>query len=171
MQNGFRRKRATIKTAPNGELYTTESDLQIQCVLLFRLKFRLYANDLFSIPNGARVGGKIGKDGFPVAAKILKAEGMTSGVSDLQFAVPLHGFAGLFIEMKTPVGSLDADQREFLKRRAALGYAVEVCKSTDDFDRTVTSYINGTFIQLPVWELRFNRAKELKKISTKNWPG
>lgn len=171
MSNGFRRKRATIKIAPNGELYTTESDIQIQCVRLFRLKFSRYADDLFSIPNGARVGGKIGRDGFPIGAKILKAEGMTSGVADLQFAVPLHGFAGLFIEMKSPVGSLDAEQRAFLKRRAALGYAVEVCKSTDDFERVVTSYINGTFVQLPVWELRFNRANELKKISTKNLPG
>lgn len=167
----FSAKRKFVKVAPNGELYTTESDIQIQCVVLFRLKFREYANDLFSIPNGARVGGKIGRDGFPVAAKILKAEGMKSGVADLMFAVPLHGFAGLYIEMKTPVGSLDPDQREFLKRRAAVGYAVEVCKSTDDFDRVVTSYINGTFCQLPVWELRFNRANELKKLSTKNLPG
>lgn len=171
MSNGFRAKRATIKVAPNGELYTTESDIQIQCVRLFRLKFRHYADDLFSIPNGAKVGGKVGRDGFPIGAKILKAEGMTSGVADLQFAVPLHGFAGLFIEMKSPVGSLDSEQRAFLKRRAALGYAVEVCKSTDEFERAVTSYINGTFVQLPVWELRFNRANELKKISTKNFTG
>lgn len=171
MSNGFIRKRLRVKITKTGELYTTESDIQIQCVRLFRLKFFRYADDLFSIPNGARVGGKIGKDGFPIGAKILKAEGMTSGVSDLQFAVPLHGFAGLFIEMKSPVGSLDADQRAFLKRRAEFGYAVEVCKSIDDFERVVTSYINGTFVQLPVWVLRFNRAKELKKISTKNLPG
>ena len=163
MRNGFRQKRATIKVAPNGELYTTESNIQIQCVCVFRLRFRQYADDLFSVPNGARVGGKIGRDGFPVAAKILKAEGMKSGVADLMFAVPLHGFAGLFIEMKSPVGSLDPDQREFLKRRAALGYAVEVCKSTDEFIAVVTAYINGTFRQLPVWELRFNRKNFLKK--------
>lgn len=171
MRNGFRQKRATIKVAPNGELYTTESDIQIQCVRVFRLKFRQYSDDLFSIPNGARVGGKIGRDGFPVAAKILKAEGLKSGVADLMFAVPMYGFAGLFIEMKSPVGSLDANQREFLKRRAALGYAVEVCKSTDEFIDVVTAYINGKIVQLPVWELRFNRANELKKLSTKNLPG
>jgi len=170
MSNGFRAKRATIKVAPNGELYTTESDIQIQCVRLFRLKFRHYADDLFSIPNGAKVGGKVGRDGFPIGAKILKAEGMTSGVADLQFAVPLHGFAGLFIEMKSPVGSLDSEQRAFLKRRAALGYAVEVCKSTDEFIAVVTAYINGTFRQLPVWELRFNRKNFLKK-HPENLPG
>lgn len=163
MRNGFRKKRATIKVAPNGQLYTTESDIQIQCVMAFRLRFRQYADDLFSVPNGARVGGKIGRDGFPVAAKILKAEGMKSGVSDLMFAVPLHGFAGLFIEMKSPIGSLDRNQREFLQRRSYFGYAVEVCKSTEEFVDTVTAYINGTFRQLPVWESRFNRKNFLKK--------
>ena len=159
----FQQKRRTIKIAPNGELYTTESDIQIQCVSAFRVMFSTYADDLFSIPNGARVGGKIGRDGFPVAAKILKAEGMKSGVADLMFAVPLHGFAGLYIEMKSPVGSLDPDQREFLKRRAAVGYAVEVCKSIDEFIAVVRAYINGTFRQLPIWELRFNAEKYLKK--------
>jgi len=166
----FQQKRRTIKIAPNGELYTTESDIQIQCVSAFRVMFSTYADDLFSIPNGARVGGKIGRDGFPVAAKILKAEGMKSGVADLMFAVPLHGFAGLYIEMKSPVGSLDPDQREFLKRRAAVGYAVEVCKSIDEFIDVVTAYINGTFRQLPIWELRFNRKNFLKK-HPENLPG
>ena len=169
-RGNFARKRRTVKVAPNGELYTTESDIQIQCVRVFRTHFRQYANDLFSIPNGARVGGKIGADGFPVAAKILKAEGMTAGVSDLLFAVPMHGFAGLFIEMKSPVGSLSGDQRDFLKRRAAVGYAVEVCKSIDEFIDVVTAYINGTFRQLPIWELRFNRKNFLKK-HPENLPG
>jgi hypothetical protein len=137
---------------------------------VFKLKFPNYSDDLFSIPNGARVGGKIGRGGFPIGAKILKAEGMKSGVADLQFAVPFHGFSGLFIEMKSPVGSLESDQREFLKRRAAFGYAVAVCKSTDEFIDVVTSYINGTFIQLPIWELRFNRDNFLKK-HPENLPG
>jgi hypothetical protein len=157
MANGFRRKRAATKIAPNGEAYTSESDIQAACVAMFRAKFPHLAEDLFSIPNGARVGGKIGAGGFPVGARTLKAEGMLSGVADLMLAVPANGFAGLFIEMKTPVGALRPEQREFLKRRAALGYAVEVCRSVDEFDRAICSYLDGTFVQQQVWELRFRK--------------
>lgn len=154
----------SVKVAPNGQIYTDESDIQIQCVKEFRLRFPKYADDLFAIPNGAKVGGKVNVKGFPIGAKRLKDEGMLSGASDLQFAVPFGGFNGLFIEMKTPINGLSPAQRKFLKRRAELGYAVEVCKSTQQFMSVIISYMQGEFIQLPVWELRFNREKETEKL-------
>ncbi|MGL6008513.1 MAG: VRR-NUC domain-containing protein [Culicoidibacterales bacterium] len=158
------RKSKSVKVAPNGQIYTDESDIQIQCVKEFKLRFPKYADDLFAIPNGAKVGGKVNKKGFPIGAKRLKDEGMLSGAADLQFAVPFGDFHGLFIEMKTPINDLSPAQRKFLKRRAELDYAVEVCKSTEQFMSVIMSYMQGNFIQLPVWELRVNRQKEAEKL-------
>ncbi|MGL4598665.1 MAG: VRR-NUC domain-containing protein [Bacteroidia bacterium] len=158
------RKSKSVKVAPNGQIYTDESDIQIQCVKEFKIRFPKHTDDLFAIPNGAKVGGKVNTKGFPIGAKRLKDEGMLSGAADLQFAVPFGGFHGLFIEMKTPINGLSPAQRKFLKRRCELGYAVEVCKSTAQFISVITSYMKGEFIQLPVWELRFNREKETEKL-------
>ena len=136
-----------IKQAPSGELYVSESQSQTSCVKWFRTVYAKYAKNIFSIPNGAKMGGHITKKGFPVAAAIMKGEGMTEGVSDLFLALPMHGYCGLFIEMKTPIGTVSKEQREFLQLMASVGFAVVVCNRQNDFEKEVTSYINGTFIQ------------------------
>lgn len=98
------------------------------------------------------MGGKTNKKGFPIQAAIMKGEGMTEGVADLFLAFPIHGFAGLFIEMKTPVGVLAPEQRDFLESMAYVGFAVTVCRSLDEFETVVKSYLNGTFEQNPIWK-------------------
>lgn len=150
----MRQKRGTIKQAPDGRLYTDESTLQSVCVKGFRLRYPQYEDLLFSIPNGARIGGRIGKKGFPILASILKAEGMTEGVPDLLLAFPTGGFAGLFIEMKTIVGSLEPEQRRKCKRLASVGYAVAKCDTTNDFDRTVDAYLSGRFVLVDFWSYK-----------------
>lgn len=147
-----------VKQAPNGELYVSESVIQTSCVRWFRTVFFQFKKHLFSIPNGAKMGGKTNKKGFPIQAAIMKGEGMTEGVADLLLALPRHGFAGLFIEMKTPVGSLEPEQREFLEAMASVGYAVAMCRSLAEFEIVVNSYLDGTFVQLPVWK----RKREIK---------
>lgn len=92
-------------------------------------------------------------------AAILKGEGMTEGVADLMLALPRGGFHGLFIEMKTPVGSPSPDQREFLELMSSVGYAVAVCKSQLQFETDVTAYMENRFIQTPVWQ----RKRAIKK--------
>jgi len=147
-------KRGQIKQAPDGRLYTDESTLQISCVKGFRIRYPEFEDLLFAIPNGARIGGKIGKKGFPILASILKAEGMTEGVPDLLLAFPTGGFAGLFIEMKTIVGSLEPEQRLKCKRLSEVGYAVAKCETADQFDRTVDAYLSEMFIQSEFWKYK-----------------
>jgi len=148
----------TVKQAPNGELYTCESDIQIVCVKWFRLKYAALAPMLFSIPNGAKFGGKVNKSGVSIQGKIMKAEGMTEGVPDLMLAVPVNTnrlgicvFHGLFIEMKTPVGVLSQEQRSYLECLSTVGYAVAMCRSFDEFERVVDAYLSSKFIQTPIW--------------------
>lgn len=141
-----------VKQTPNGELYVSESLTQTSCVRWFRTVFAKWEKHLFSIPNGAKIGGHVTKSGFPVMAAILKGEGMTEGVADLMLAIPRGGFHGFFIEMKTPVGSLQPDQRVFLEMMSSVGYAVAVFKSQAQFETDVTAYMNGAFTQLPVWK-------------------
>lgn len=150
----MRHKRGTIRITDDGRLYTDESTLQSVCIKGFRLKYRQFEDLLFSIPNGARIGGRIGKKGFPILASILKAEGMTEGIPDLLFAYPLNGYAGLFIEMKTIVGGLEPEQRRKCKRLASVGYAVAKCDTTNDFDKTIEDYLSGRFVQVNFWEYK-----------------
>lgn len=136
-----------VKQAPSGEIYVSESQSQISCVKWFRTVHAPFGKHLFSIPNGAKMGGHVTKAGFPVIAAIMKGEGMTEGVSDLFLALPLHGYCGLFIEMKTPIGSVSKEQREFLQLMASVGFAVTVCNRQNDFEKEVTAYLTGNFIQ------------------------
>lgn len=91
----------------------------------------------------------------------MKAEGMKSGVADLMFAFPAHGFHGLFIEMKTIVGSLSPDQRKFCELMAGVGFAVCVPKTLAEFEKGVDDYLKNKFVQYPVWE----KAKRNKKTT------
>lgn len=141
-----------FKVSASGEIYPTESVLQIACVKWFRIVHPKLKRNIFSIPNGARIGGKMSKKGFPIMASILKAEGMTEGVSDLFLAKPIGAFSGLFVEMKTIVGTQSDEQREFLELMASVGYAVTVCRRINEFEKDVTDYLNDKFVQLPVWE-------------------
>lgn len=152
-----------VKQAPNGELYTSESASQTSCVRWFRTVYPKLWRHIFSIPNGAKIGGHVTKRGFPVMAAILKGEGMTEGVADLMLALPRSGFHGLFIEMKTPVGSLSADQREFLESMSSEEYAVAVFKSQSEFERDVVAYLEGRFVQSPVWMKKRDLKKSTKK--------
>lgn len=156
-----RRYTPKVKVSPSGELYTSESELQQVCVKWFRVEFcgkfgqfEGYEETLFSIPNGGNIGGKKSKNGTPIGAAILKGEGLTSGVADLQLAVPRSNLHGLFIEMKTPVGYWEPDQRAFAKRQIALGYGYALCRRRADFEKVVKDYFAGTYHQPTIEELK-----------------
>lgn len=148
------RRRGTIKVTEDGRLYTDESSLQGTCVKWFRIRFPGLEDFLFSIPNGARIGGKVSKKGFPILASILKAEGMLEGVPDLFLAYPFGGYAGLFIEMKTIVGSLSPEQRRKCEKYASVGYAVAKCETSAEFEAAVESYLGKRFVQVNFWEYK-----------------
>lgn len=102
-----------------------ESTIQTQCVRWFRYQYP--SRTLFSIPNGGQRNA--------VTGAILKAEGALAGVADLQILHAAHGYHGLFIEMKTHSGKQQPSQIA-----ESEGYKYAVCRSFDDFEKTVNEY-------------------------------
>ena len=112
----------------------SEHDLQVSCVRWFRLEFPEYASLLMAIPNG-------GRRDYVAAAK-LKAEGVVPGVPDLFLAVPSGGWHGLWVEMKNgKAGEVSPAQREMHEKLRAQGYAVDVCRTFEDFVMTLRDYL------------------------------
>lgn len=88
---------------------------------------------LFAIPNGGA------RD--VVTGARLKAEGVRPGVPDLLLPVGRDGFFGLFIEMKTAVGSVRPNQKVWHDRLLDEGYSVKVCRSAGDAVDTLVAYL------------------------------
>ena len=110
-----------------------EHNIQRLLVAWFRDRYPDLAPVFFAIP----AGGKRDK----VTAARLKAEGALPGVPDLLLASPRGGRAGLFLELKTAVGSVSKAQRERQAALAAQGYAVEVAKGYEAAKAAVTNYL------------------------------
>lgn len=122
----------------------TESRLQVNCVSWFRLAHREDCALLFSVPNGACVSASQGR--------ILKAEGMTAGVSDLILLRPSSRHHALCIEMKQDrvewrLGREHhtrtyqrPEQREWQSAVEAQGYRYEVVRTFDDFKTLIEQY-------------------------------
>ena len=75
---------------------------------------------LFHIPNET-VGGR----GWQVRNRQM---GVRSGVPDLFYPVPMGGYHGLFIEMKTGTGRASAAQKKWIAALEQFGYKVVVAK-------------------------------------------
>lgn len=112
-----------------------ESRIQIQCVSWFRLQYPQFRMLLFACPNGGARSA--------VEAKIMKAEGVTAGVSDLILLLPRGGYNSLCIEMKTDCRtSRQSDSQKAWQAAAeAVGNKYVVCRSLDDFMREVGEYM------------------------------
>lgn len=109
---------------PRKKRSNEESRMQQAVIKWWALKCREFGVPeclLFAIPNGARRDKVVGA--------ILKKEGVRAGVPDLFLAVPKKGWAGMFIEMKTPSGVLSAEQEAFLSAATLRGYDVACCRS------------------------------------------
>jgi len=96
---------------------------------------------IFAIPNGG--SRNIG------TARKLKAEGVTPGIPDVMVPIPIsckgYCVSGLYIEFKTKKGSLSKDQKKMCLALRELGYAVEICRSSQEAINLVTEYINGAY--------------------------
>lgn len=117
-----------------------ESDLQQQCVEWFRSQYSQHSLMLFAVPNGG-VRSK-------VEAGIMKAEGVTAGVSDLILLEARGGYGALCIEMKTE--KKDSRQRQKQKewQHAAelAGNRYELVRSLDEFMAVVNDYMKEPMI-------------------------
>ncbi len=92
---------------------------------------------LHAIPNGtpARSGWRTGR--------WMAAEGARRGVPDLCLPVPLHGKAGLYVEMKSATGRLTEDQRWWHARLREVGHVVLVCRSATEAIEGIERYYKG----------------------------
>lgn len=91
---------------------------------------------LIAIPNG---GSR-----HAIEAKNLKAEGVTSGVPDLQLIYPHCPFYGLFIEMKRKDKSkarVSPNQKEWIEKLNAIGYRAVVCYGADEAIKEIKNYL------------------------------
>lgn len=119
------------KNKPRNE----EHRIQCECVKWFRLQYPKDALMLYAIPNGGR------RDA--ITGSILKDEGVTKGVADLNLDIPNIHYHGLRIEMKTRKGTQSEAQKEFQRQVEARGYKYILCRSFDEFRREVGIYMSN----------------------------
>lgn len=117
------------------KLGPTESQIQQACITWFRYQYPSFWNDgvLFHIPNeGIRIGA---------TGKRMKSEGIVRGVADLCLAVPRHGYAALYIEMKRPRSYQSPHQKAWEQGITKYGNKYIVCKSFEDFKNIINQYL------------------------------
>lgn len=89
---------------------------------------------VFHTPNG-------GFRHISVAAQ-MQREGVRAGVSDICVPAARKGFNGLFIEMKTTVGVLSDNQKEFLEFVKNENYKTAVCRSAREAADILIEYLD-----------------------------
>lgn len=70
-----------------------------------------------------------------------KQMGYLKGWPDLFFAIPAKGYPGLFVELKTPTGSLNEYQKHVLEQLTSAGYKTLVCRSTEEAIMQIENYL------------------------------
>jgi hypothetical protein len=110
-----------------------EDQLQEACVRWMQLQHpRAF---FFAIPNGARTSIR--------TAVRLKKTGMRAGVPDLFISEARCGFHGLYVEMKSPKGSLSTEQKKAAVDLKVRGYAWIICRDFATFRNMVNTYLDG----------------------------
>ena len=112
-----------------------ESRLQRMCVGWFRLQYPAIGKLLFAVPNG---GGRSRTE-----AAIMKAEGVTAGVTDLILLIGRGGFNALCIEMKTTAreSKLTMPQAEWQVLAAQQGSCCITCRTFEEFQTEIRWYM------------------------------
>lgn len=77
-----------------------------------------------------------------IEAANLKAQGVKSGVPDLNLPVSKGTYIGLFIEMKYNSGTISPHQKEWLQAMKAAGHFVCVCYGYDYAIKIIEEYVN-----------------------------
>ncbi len=71
----------------------------------------------------------------------LKNMGVRSGIPDYLLAMPRGTYHGLWIEQKTEDGRVRPEQKIAMQDLQSQGYAVAVCRSTDEARTIIESYL------------------------------
>lgn len=88
---------------------------------------------LYHVPNES-VGGY----GWMIRNRQM---GMRKGVPDLVLPIPMRGFHGLYIEMKTEKGRLSAEQKRWADALKTFGYCMEVAHGWEEAKDVLSWYM------------------------------
>ena len=123
------------KTKRKRKVEHTESNLQRACVTYFRTQYPNDALMLFAVPNG---GGR-----SVVEASIMKAEGVTAGVSDLLLLEARGGWGCLCLEAKTKKKGSGQSKAQKAWQEAAerAGNLYKVFRTFEEFKTIVDDYM------------------------------
>ena len=116
----------------------TESQEQRQLIQWCRTDPRLQF--IFHIPNES-----VGGPGWLVRNRQIvrnRQMGVRSGVPDLFYPVPMKGYHGLFIEMKTKTGRLSAVQKRWLNALNEMGYLAVVAHGWEEAKCQIMDYLS-----------------------------
>ena len=111
-----------------------ESITQRSCKRWFNIQYPRFAPLLFAVPNGGRRG--------KIEARIMKAEGVVSGVADMILLVPRGGFASLCIEFKSDKGRQSTMQKAWQQAAEEAGNKYIVVRSIEEFIDAVNEYLS-----------------------------
>jgi len=109
-----------------------EHHLQVNMIQWFDLQYPKLRLNLFAVPNGSNIGQRAGA--------YMRAEGLRSGVSDLIFC---YNGVSTFIEVKTPKGRQNENQKEFQKAVENSGFSYVLVRELDVFRELIRVLITG----------------------------
>lgn len=116
-------------SASKKPVYTSSEDAEQEAVVEY---CDLLHIPIVHIPNE-------GKRSLSYAAR-MKRMGLRSGFPDLLVPLARGGYHGLFIEMKYGKNKTTKEQKEWLERLSAEGYACAVCYNAAEAIKTIESY-------------------------------
>jgi hypothetical protein len=90
---------------------------------------------LFATLNGIRL-----PIGLAVKAKKM---GNKSGVPDLMLPCARGGYGGLWIELKTAIGTVSGNQKEWIEHLNTQGYHAVVCRGFTETISVLKDYVTG----------------------------
>ena len=86
-----------------------------------------------------------------IQGNILKRKGVKSGVADILVAIPMGGYHGLWVELKTGKNKPTPNQKRFLARMTARGYLAICVWDFEGVQFAVLEYLN-----IPDWRTKNN---------------
>ena len=129
----FLKRRMDAGNACRHQPQHVESGIQRQIIAWFRLRYPEYI--IAAVPNGGYRNAR--------EAKIMKAEGVLAGFSDL---VVIAREKVLFVEVKTQKGRQSECQKLFQKKVENLGFSYCVCRSFDGFILSFEGWLKQNYM-------------------------
>lgn len=88
-------------------------------------------------------------DGGVRGGHLRKLMGVKAGVCDFFLAIPLKGYAGLWIELKRRSGgTVSEKQKNWIKLMQSVGYRAEVCYGWDEAKNLLSKYASDFLLEI-----------------------